>query len=105
MGYWQYVEGDEDTLQAQIAAIDPQLVTYSSPGPQSRDNGDSDEGPPQTSSISLRNACPPMPELVTVGQRVPVATERPKQRYLCALLGADCPFMPRLGFDNCAKVK
>jgi len=32
-------------------------------------------------------------------------TEGAKQIYLCPLLGAKCPFMPRSGFRNCTKVK
>ena len=41
-----------------------------------------------------------------VTQRQRAVTERQKlERYQCALLGEHCQFMPKLGFQNCAKVK
>ncbi|KAF8416245.1 hypothetical protein BGX38DRAFT_1284170 [Terfezia claveryi] len=66
---------------------------------------DGDEGPPQSGSISPRNASHPMEGIMTGRKRAEPERRKERERYSCALLGGNCPFMPESGFRDCAKVK
>ncbi|RPB20367.1 hypothetical protein L211DRAFT_525267 [Terfezia boudieri ATCC MYA-4762] len=60
------------------------------------------EGLPRGDSMSPRNA---MDGIMTGRKRAVPERQKERQRYLCALLGESCPFLPKSRFETCAKVK
>jgi len=53
----------------------------------------------------LEDTHSPKDMALVLGRQRKVIRVRPKEWQQCALLGAQCKYMPESGFDNCAKLK